>query len=104
MNVYYAGDFQTFPSLDLLEVIAQSLGFRVKLDDVAQATLGYGKSGHGLQAVEWWKQGDQKIKDYCLQDVKVTKEVYEFGKNMELFGITTAWASFMKCRWIFKKN
>lgn len=82
MNVYYAGDFQTFPSLDLLEVIAKSLGFRVKLDDVAQATLGFGKSGHGLQAVEWWKQGEiQKIKDYCLQDVKVTKEVYEFGKK-----------------------
>lgn len=85
MNSYYAGDFHTFPSLDLLEVIAMSLGFRVKLDDVAQATLGQGKSGHGLQAVEWWKQGEvQKIKDYCLQDVKVTKEVYEFGKKYGL--------------------
>ncbi|MEK7105224.1 MAG: ribonuclease H-like domain-containing protein [Patescibacteria group bacterium] len=82
MNVYYAGDFQTFPSLDLLEVIAKSLGFRVKLDDVAHATLGHGKTAHGLQAVEWWKQGKiQEIKDYCLSDVKVTKEVYEFGKK-----------------------
>lgn len=82
MNVYYAGDFQTFPSLDLLEVIAKSLGFRVKLDDVARATLGYGKSGHGLQAVEWWKQGEiGKIKEDCEMDVKGTKEVYEFGKK-----------------------
>lgn len=82
MNVYYAGDFQTFPSLDLLEVIHKQLGFRIKLDDVAQATLGHGKTAHGLQAVEWWKQGKiQEIKDYCLMDVKVTKEVYEFGKK-----------------------
>jgi len=39
-----------------------------------------GKSGHGLQAVEWWKQGEiDKIKRYCLDDVKVTKGVYEYG-------------------------
>lgn len=81
MNNYYAGEVGNFTSLDLLEIIHKSLGFRIKLDDVAKATLGIGKSGHGLQAVEWWKQGEiQKIKDYCLQDVKVTKEVYEFGK------------------------
>ena len=82
MNNYYAGDFIQFENLDLLDVIRESLGFRIKLDDVAQATLGVSKSGHGLQAVDWWKQGEiQKIKDYCLQDVKVTKEVYEFGKK-----------------------
>lgn len=82
MNNYYAGDFLTFPSLDLLAVIAKSLGFRVKLDDVAHATLGHGKTGHGLQAVEWWKTGEiDKIKEYCLGDVRVTKEVYEFGKK-----------------------
>ena len=81
MNNYYAGDVARLASLDLLEEIHHALGFRIKLDDVAKATLGIGKSGHGLQAVEWWKQGEvQKIKDYCLQDVKVTKEVYEFGK------------------------
>ncbi len=82
MNNYYAGDFLTFPSLDILELIAKQLGFRVKLDDVAAATVGHGKTGHGLQAVEWWKQGEvEKIKKYCLDDVRVTKEVYEFGKQ-----------------------
>lgn len=85
MNNYYAGEVGNFASLDLLEIIHKSLGFRIKLDDVAKATLGIGKSGHGLQAVEWWKQGEiQKIKDYCLQDVKVTKEVYEFGKRYKI--------------------
>lgn len=80
MNNYYRGDFMTFPSLDILAEIQKALGFRLKLDDVAAATVGVRKSGHGLQAVEWWKQGKiQEIKDYCLQDVKVTKLVYEYG-------------------------
>jgi DEAD/DEAH box helicase domain-containing protein len=80
MNNYYPGDLNAFPQLDMLEEIRSSLGFRLKLDDVAAATVGYRKSGHGLQAVDWWKEGEiQKIKDYCIQDVKVTKGVYEYG-------------------------
>lgn len=80
MNTYYPGDLLSFPQLDLLEEIRNTLGFRLKLDDVAAATIGVRKSGHGLQAIEWWKQGEiDKIKAYCLDDVKVTKNVYEYG-------------------------
>jgi len=80
MDNYYPGDLNKFPQLDMLEEIKASLGFRLKLDDVAAATIGHRKSGHGLQAVEWWKEGKiQEIKDYCIQDVKVTKGVYEYG-------------------------
>ena len=80
LNNYYPGDLNKFVQLDILEEIHKTLGFRLKLDDVAAATVGQRKSGHGLQAVEWLKQGEiQKIKDYCLQDVKVTKDVYEYG-------------------------
>lgn len=80
LNHYYPGDLSKLAQLDMLEEIHKALGFRLKLDDVACATIGERKSGHGLQAVEWWKQGEiQKIKDYCLQDVKVTRMVYEYG-------------------------
>jgi DEAD/DEAH box helicase domain-containing protein len=80
MNSYYTGDFNSFPNLDLLEEIAKTLGFRVKLDDVAHATLGIGKSGHGLQAIEFYRKGEmEKLKKYCLDDVRITKEVYEYG-------------------------
>ncbi|HLD18273.1 MAG TPA: ribonuclease H-like domain-containing protein [Patescibacteria group bacterium] len=80
MNNYYAGDFLKFPNLDILAEIEKTLGFRLKLDHVAQATIGTGKTGHGLQAVEWWKKGEiEKIKTYCLDDVRVTKGVYEYG-------------------------
>lgn len=80
MNNYYAGDLLALPTLDIMEEITKHIGFRVKLDDVAQATLGIGKSGNGLMAVQYFRQGEmQKLRDYCLQDVKVTKEVYERG-------------------------
>jgi DEAD/DEAH box helicase domain-containing protein len=80
LNNYYPGDLMRLPHLDILEEIVKSIGFRLKLDSVAQSCLGVGKSGHGLQAVEWWKQGEiEKIKKYCLDDVRVTKGVYEYG-------------------------
>lgn len=77
---YYSGDIMRLPTVDLLVEIEKRLGFRIKLDDVAQATLGVGKSGHGLQAVEFWKKGElEKLKEYCLQDVRVTRDVYEYA-------------------------
>ena len=82
INHYYPGDINVIPQLDLLEKIHQSLGYRVKLGLVAEATLNEGKSGSGLRAVELWKAGKiQELADYCLQDVKVTKEVYEFARE-----------------------
>lgn len=78
MQSYYTGQLAKLPTIDLLVEIEKRIGFRVKLDDVAHATLGVGKTGHGLQAVEFWKKKElQKLKDYCLQDVKITRDVYE---------------------------
>jgi len=80
LNKYYPGDLTQIKSLDLLKEIRKSLGRRLKLNNVAEATLGVGKSGNGLQAITWWRDGEiQKIKDYCIQDVKVTKEIYEYA-------------------------
>ena len=54
----------------------------LKLQYVAQGTLGTGKSADGLQAIEWWKKGEvQKIIDYCMQDVKVTRDIFEHGRK-----------------------
>jgi DEAD/DEAH box helicase domain-containing protein len=80
LNQYYPGDLAAFPTLDILKDIEKAVGYRVKLDDVAHGSLGTGKSGNGLQAIEFFRRGEiDKLRDYCLQDVKVTKEVYEFG-------------------------
>ena len=85
LNKYYTGDLMQFPHLDLLKVIKEMSGKRYKLDDIAKATLQISKSADGLQAMKWFEEGEiQKIKDYCEQDVKVTKEVYEFGRSNKM--------------------
>lgn len=87
LHNYYLGSLSQIPHLDLLKEIKGSLGFRLKLDDVAQATLDIKKSADGLQAIRWYKEGKiDEIKKYCEQDVKVTKELYDFGRdNFQLF-------------------
>lgn len=58
------------------------LGHRVGLDGVARATLGESKSGHGLEALEWFRQGRvEEVKKYCLDDVRLTRDLYEYGKK-----------------------
>lgn len=80
LNKYYAGDLLGIKSLDILEEIKKVLGRRLKLDKIAQGTLGVGKSGHGLEAVNWWKKGEvEKVKNYCIDDVKITKKIYDFA-------------------------
>ena len=82
LNKYYMGDLSKIKSIDLLKEIKAVLGRRLKLDSIAEATLGVKKSGHGLQAVEWWKTGQiQKIIEYCTQDVRVTRDVFQYGRQ-----------------------
>ena len=86
LNTYYSGDMSMFSHLDLLEEFYKAAGFRVRLDDMAQATLNQKKSGHGLQAIKWFKEGNfDALEHYCKQDVKVTKDLYEYAlKNKKL--------------------
>lgn len=86
LNKYYPGDLTKIKSLDLLKEIKNATGRRFKLDHIAEGTLGINKSGHGLQAITWWKQGEiDKIRQYCLDDVKITKKIYDYAlKNSKL--------------------
>jgi DEAD/DEAH box helicase domain-containing protein len=80
LNKYYAGDLSKIKHVDLLKEIKASLGRRIKLDDVADATLGRKKIAHGLEAIEWWKSGEiDKIIKYCIEDVMITKAVYDYA-------------------------
>jgi len=80
LNKYYPGDLTHIKSIDLLESIRESLGRRLRLDSVAQATVGAKKSADGLQAVRWWKEGKiDEIKKYCEQDVRVTVKVFNYA-------------------------
>lgn len=80
LQAYYHGNVQELAVFDMLEDIRQTTGRRYGLNDVASATLGVKKSGHGLQATEWYKAGEiEKIIEYCKEDVKITKQVFEYG-------------------------
>ena len=67
-------------TLDLMVDIEKKLGHRLGLDAVASASLGVGKTGDGLDAIRWWREGRVlEIAEYCCFDVKCTKLVHEFG-------------------------
>lgn len=74
--------FEELPTLDIMVRLQESLGFRPKLDSVVQATLGAGKSADGLQALVWFREGRlDLIEKYCIDDVRLTRDVYLFGKR-----------------------
>lgn len=76
-----------FPSgtphtLDIMVELQQKLSFRPKLESVVQATLGEGKTGDGLQALRWYREGRlDEIARYCQEDVRLTRDLYLFGKR-----------------------
>jgi len=75
-------DFSTLNTLDILETVKNYLGFRLSLAHLARATLGKTKQADGLQALQWWKEGRiGEIVDYCKMDVKLTRDLFYFGKE-----------------------
>ncbi|MDO9631223.1 MAG: DEAD/DEAH box helicase [Humidesulfovibrio sp.] len=74
--------YASLPTLDMLAHVHERLGYRLKLDNLAQATLNVGKSADGLQALQWWKEGRlDEIAKYCRQDVAVTRDLYLYGRE-----------------------
>ena len=86
LNRYYPGDLSKIRSLDLLAEVHAALGRRIRLDSLAQATLGRGKTGDGLKAGVWWEEGKfDLVRHYCIEDVRLTKELYDYAlKNGSL--------------------
>ncbi len=67
---------------DILDEIEISLGKRIGLDLLARINLGKGKNGHGLEAAGLYHDGKiEELKKYCLNDVKITKELYDLAKT-----------------------
>ena len=82
-------DLSAIKHIDLFKEIRDVTGKKLGLDGIAQATLGISKSGHGLDAIAWWNSGEiQKIIDYCIQDVKVTKDVYDYARKNQMLYFT----------------
>jgi DEAD/DEAH box helicase domain-containing protein len=82
LRAYADVDWNALPALDILECVHRRLGFRLKLDHLAQETLGERKSADGLQSLAWYKAGEiERVIEYCKQDVLLTKRLYDFGRQ-----------------------
>lgn len=80
LNRYYPGDLTHIRSLDILNEVQKVLGRRIRLQSLAEATLGKGKSGDGAKAGQWWKDGErEKVRDYCIEDVRITRALYDYA-------------------------
>lgn len=77
------------PHLDILEHVREVNGKRVSLGAIANGTLGDHKADDPRNAITYWAKHDEeslkKLKFYCEEDVRLTKEVYDYGlKNKKL--------------------
>jgi DEAD/DEAH box helicase domain-containing protein len=64
--------------IDLLEIIESAMGQRISLSRLAEANLGTPKDTHGSEAIALYREGKMdELKAYCLNDVKITKELYD---------------------------
>jgi DEAD/DEAH box helicase domain-containing protein len=80
LNKYYPGDLTKIKSLDLMKEVQKTLGRRLKLDTVAEATLNRNKTAAGAEAVEMWNKKEyDRLISYCTEDVRITKEIYDFA-------------------------
>src|SRR6185295_19644665 len=68
------------PTLDLLEEVRRVAGVRMKLDHLAQETLGAAKSADGLQSLAWVAEGRfDEVEEYCRHDVEILRDLFLFG-------------------------
>lgn len=95
---YYKADISRIPTLDVLTRIKDSAGHRIGLDAVAQETLGIGKTGDGLDAIKYYKNKEwDKLEKYCIQDVAVTRDVYDFGLKKGHVKFKNKWNRLVEC-------
>lgn len=80
LQAYYPGKVTNFRTFDLLDYVKEQIGKRLSLNDLVWATLNKKKSGHGLLAIEYYREGKiEQLRSYCMDDVMLTKELFDYG-------------------------
>ena len=106
LSRYYPGSIDQLPRFDILADIKNIIGKRMALNDVVGATIGKKKSGHGLIAIELFRQKKfEELAKYCLDDVSLTRELFEYGvKKGEINYLTEYGKQTIKVDWKKYKN
>jgi DEAD/DEAH box helicase domain-containing protein len=82
LEKYFDFNLKAVPVLDLLDEIELTMGRRISLDLLAKANLGVGKTNHALEAITFYQKGDwASLERYCLNDVTITRDLYELAKR-----------------------
>lgn len=105
LSPYLLTPVKNFPVLDLLVEFEKVRGHRIGLNSVAGATLGVSKSGSGLDALKLYAEGRMdELKQYCIDDVRITKDVYEYGikhgmikfqsnRDYQIYDVPVSWGN-----------
>lgn len=89
---YLFMSIENLPLLDLLDEVEKNRGHRASLDSLAGPTLKQHKTGNGADALILFKENRMdELKRYCLEDVRLTKEVYEYGCREGKVLFTSNW-------------
>ncbi|MBQ6154776.1 ribonuclease H-like domain-containing protein [bacterium] len=95
---YYDGDIKKFPTLDLMLQIKKSSGHRISLDACANGTFNDHKTGDGLDAIKYYREKRfEELASYCNQDVKLTRELYDYGRNHGEVKFYNKWNRLVTC-------
>ncbi len=89
---YLFTPIDSLPVLDLLEDVEKARGHRASLESLAAPTLNQHKSGSGADALVLFKENKwEELKRYCLDDVRLTKDIYEYGCREGKVLFTSSW-------------
>lgn len=108
LKPYFSIDVEALPNFDIMVECQKILGHRIGLDSLAKATLDIGKTGSGLDAIRYYREGKwDLLEKYCLNDVKVTKDIFEYGlkhKKIHYFSRFGQQKKTIKVNWQKYKN
>lgn len=105
---YLLTPVKSLPVLDLLVEFEKARGHRISLNSVAGATLNASKSGSGFDALKLYADGRMaELKQYCIDDVRITKDVYEYGikhghikfqsnRDYQIYDVPVSWGGAMR--------
>jgi DEAD/DEAH box helicase domain-containing protein len=89
---YLFSPIEQLTVLDLIDAAEKARGHRASLDSIAQPTLKLRKSGTGFDALALFREGKwEELKRYCLNDVRLTKEVFDYGISHGKVYFTSSW-------------
>lgn len=95
LKPYLPPELTKIPHLDILEHVKDANGKRVSLSAIVKETLGDHKADDPRNAIVYWQKHDEeslrKLKYYCEEDVRLTKEVYDYGLKSKTLKFKDYW-------------